>query len=170
MLALTALCDGWVLLLVAVVWAALVERRDGVRRAHLATSLALVLLADGVAVQALKHLAHLPRPLAVLGPHAVRVLASPLRQLSFPSGHSSAAAALATAAARARGLRRAWPLAVLGALGGVSRVYVGAHWALDVLGGWVLGAMVAAAALALAERAGWGGPERAAVAAAEPGS
>lgn len=64
---------------------------------------------------------------------------------SFPSSHTAAAVAAAVAVGAAcgpaaLGLALAWA-----ALVGVSRVYVGAHYPLDVLLGAVLGAAVAAA-------------------------
>ncbi len=67
----------------------------------------------------------------------------PLIQLGFPSGHSASAATLATFAALAYG-RRGAGLFGLAFLGGISRVYVGAHWVFDVLGGWALGGLIGA--------------------------
>ena len=68
---------------------------------------------------------------------------------SFPSGHSAAAAAGALATSRLFPAARLvlWPLAI--AIG-VSRVYVGAHWPSDVLGGLLIG--IAAAWFALGGR------------------
>ncbi len=155
MVALTDACQGWTLAALAILWSVAVERRWG-RALPLAAALLVVLATDGAAVLALKHAFHLPRPLAVLGPREVRVLAEPLRRLSFPSGHSSAAAALAAYGLRARGARKAWPLAVLAALGGVSRVYVGAHWAVDVFAGWAVGVAMAMALFAAIARVAQG--------------
>lgn len=63
---------------------------------------------------------------------------------SFPSGHSSMAAALAvTVTVLVWRTRWRWPVGLLSglyaALMGVSRVYLGVHYPTDVLAGWALG-------------------------------
>ena len=68
---------------------------------------------------------------------------------SFPSGHSATAFACATVIAWGSP-RLAVPAFVLAALVAWSRVYVGVHWPLDVLGGAALGVLVAIALLKLA--------------------
>jgi undecaprenyl-diphosphatase len=67
---------------------------------------------------------------------------------AFPSGHTTAAFACATVLAWASPRLRV-PIFVLAAAIGFSRVYVGVHWPLDVLGGAVLGVLVATALLKL---------------------
>lgn len=158
---LTQACEGWAVGLVGAAWLVATERpRAGegagalARLARLAVPLVLALIAVGLAVQALKGLAHTPRPLLVYGPERVHQLLEPLRQGGFPSGHSASAATFA-AYATCRAGRWAWPTWAFALLGGLSRIYVGAHWTLDVLGGLALGAAFGWAAHALARRVGW---------------
>jgi len=68
---------------------------------------------------------------------------------AFPSGHASVSFACATVIAWASP-RLALPAYVLAAAIAFSRVYVGVHWPLDVLGGAALGTLVATALLRLA--------------------
>lgn len=77
--------------------------------------------------------------------------AQPLEQFygltSFPSGHATTSWAIAVAVAWAvRGTKYAWvgwSLVVWAALVAFSRVYVGVHYPLDILGGALLGSIVA---------------------------
>jgi undecaprenyl-diphosphatase len=67
---------------------------------------------------------------------------------AFPSGHTTTAFACATVLAWASP-RLAVPAFVLAAAIGFSRIYVGVHWPLDVLGGAVLGTLIGLGATAL---------------------
>jgi undecaprenyl-diphosphatase len=67
---------------------------------------------------------------------------------AFPSGHSATAFACATVLAWAAP-RLAVPAFLLAAAIAWSRVYVGVHWPLDVLGGAALGVLVSTALLTL---------------------
>jgi undecaprenyl-diphosphatase len=73
--------------------------------------------------------------------------------LSFPSGHAATSFAGATMLA-AFAPRLAPALYVLAAAIAFSRVYVGVHWPLDVLGGAALGAALALVALTSLRRLG----------------
>jgi undecaprenyl-diphosphatase len=67
---------------------------------------------------------------------------------SFPSGHATIAFACATVLAW-KVPRLAFPAFVLAGAIAWSRVYVGVHWPLDVLGGAALGILLATALLTL---------------------
>ncbi len=71
-------------------------------------------------------------------------------QPAFPSGHSATAFACATVIAWAAPRLRV-PAFVLAAAIAWSRVYVGVHWPLDVLGGAALGVLVSITLLKLVE-------------------
>ena len=58
--------------------------------------------------------------------------------LGFPSGHAAVAAGIA-AAFDAGDPRAATALATLAGTVGLARIYVGAHYPLDVIGGWAMG-------------------------------
>jgi undecaprenyl-diphosphatase len=70
---------------------------------------------------------------------------------SFPAGHAATSFACAATLARFAPRRVAVVLYVLAALIAYSRVYVGVHYPLDVIGGAVLGLLVATALRPLPE-------------------
>jgi len=87
---------------------------------------------------------------------------------SYPSGHASAGIAVigalglvVLAVGRNMPMRiLGWALVVLGVLVGISRLSLGVHWFADVVGGWLLGLAVTAAAawlILLRSRAGGDG-------------
>ena len=104
-------------------------------RILLLSSLVLLLLAEGSAT-VFTSLFHRARPCR--GLEHVRLLTGCSSSSSFPSHH--AANVFAVASFFAYTYRRAvLPLSLLAFLVGYSRIYVGAHYPLDVLGGVVLG-------------------------------
>ena len=151
--AVTALGDRPVLVpLVLVVGLTL-----GVRRRSWAplAFLAIAQLGSIVLYNAVKALVARPRPM--IGP----VVAS-ATGYGFPSAHATQAIAVWAAVAvlavrsladqRARGAV-AGAAAALIVLIGVSRLYLGVHWATDVVGGWTLGALWLAGLVAIVKPA-----------------
>ena len=112
-------------------------RRWGV----LALTVVAVALADWSSV-ALKTLVDRPRP-PLRYPEPDTLVRTP-HDASFPSGHAATSFAAATMLSFA--FPRLTPLLVLlASVVAFSRVYVGVHYPLDVLGGAALGALVATA-------------------------
>ncbi|MDE3156409.1 MAG: phosphatase PAP2 family protein [Acidobacteriota bacterium] len=99
-----------------------------------------ILTALLVSDEIVKPLVHRPRPF-VAQPGLVRILGNPPTGSGFPSAHVAAAFAAAWVLAQLfpRGRVAFWSLA--GAIA-CSRIYVGAHYPLDVMAGALLGAAV----------------------------
>ena len=116
---------------------------------------ALSLIIAGVITALVKDLLAMPRPEAVF-PGIVHVLGPVLRSNSMPSGHATAAFALAFSLRKS--VPRGWFVGAIVSASAVavSRVYVGAHFPVDVLAGAVSGWLGSGAALlpsiALSER------------------
>jgi undecaprenyl-diphosphatase len=103
---------------------------------HLGVRVGVAALGGAVAAQLLKRTLNRARPTSAI--EGFEALAENPDAFSFPSGHTTAAFAVAVAAAGEP--YQAGPLALLLATGiALSRVYLGAHYPIDVLVGMVLG-------------------------------
>ncbi len=135
--------EGW--LLAGVLLAA-----TGDEGRHVALLLGAAAGLATVASQVLKRLARRPRPAA--GLHGFVPSGKDPDEYSFPSGHTAAAFAVAVALAGGSPGLAAVAL-VLAAGIGLSRIYLGAHYPLDVAAGVLLGAGAGCFARLLVE--GW---------------
>jgi undecaprenyl-diphosphatase len=126
------------------------------RRREAMALLAVVLVGQVLKI-AIKHLVNRPRPSDAL----VQVLTDAHEHQSFPSGHTvhytvffGFLCYLSLTLAKPRALR--WPLfAIFGAFVlfiGLARIYLGAHWVTDVIGGYLLGGAVLAAGIGVCRR------------------
>ena len=139
--AATALGNGFYLFPIGLALMALFARKNFRRDFVLWASTSFASFIIGTT---LKHLVHRDRPLAAfhsaIVSHAVtiHVLGPSLYANSFPSGHTFTAFSTASLFS---GLYPplALPLFALATLTGLSRIYVGAHFPLDVLGGAAIG-------------------------------
>jgi membrane-associated phospholipid phosphatase len=105
------------------------------------TALFATAILGGVVSTIAKESFKIMRPPAVLAPDQFHLIGHKLELVSFPSGHTLTAfavAALLIFGMRLRGWRLVGVLAG-SALIGLSRIAVGAHWPLDVIGGAALG-------------------------------
>jgi membrane-associated phospholipid phosphatase len=110
-----------------------------------------------VLVQGMKQLVNVPRPLAVFDPADFYHWGPAYRAVSFPSGHAAAIFAITgiwIMGLSGHHLLRA-ALLTLAVLVSLSRVMVGVHWPLDLLGGMLGGWAAAWLGLALSARWGW---------------
>lgn len=123
------------------------------RRPQLVWQLLLGAIIAGLWSRGMKELFDMPRPPAVLDPGSFHVIGPALRNVSFPSGHTTTAFAAAGLFCLrvARGPLRYFILFVA-VMVGLSRIACGVHWPMDVLGGMLIGWVSAMAGIWLGER------------------
>lgn len=146
---LTILGDGLVVFVLVLLFAG--------RRPDVVWALILTALLASVVAPALKALIGGGRPAAVLPLESFYIIGPVLQSGSFPSGHTMAVFAFAGAVSLM--MNRVWLTALLVLVAvatGLSRIVVGAHWPLDVLGGAAIGWLCAVGGIALARRWEWG--------------
>lgn len=126
-------------------------------RRDIAWSLLLAALLAVMVVHGAKELFDIPRPAFVLPASEVTIIGPLLRMVSFPSGHTATITILATVVALHLNRGYFYAAALLAILlVGLSRVVVGAHWPMDVLGGMLLGWWLSLAGSRLAIRLPFG--------------
>lgn len=126
------------------------------RRPDILWSAALAALLATLWVHGLKDPLDVLRPAAALPPDLLHVIGAVRRYGSFPSGHTTTIFTVAGILGLYLGRSAlVWLLAV-SLLVGLSRVAVGAHWPLDVLGGAFGGWLSAVFGTLLAQRWRWG--------------
>ncbi len=116
-----------------VIWWFVPPGNEKGKRAALAAALALV--CGQILNLAIGQLVFVPRPFVV---HQVHLLVAAAADSSFPSDHATAAFCVA-GTALVRGIRGKWLLVVGATLIAIARVYVGAHYPLDVIVGAAFG-------------------------------
>lgn len=131
-----------ILLAIAVWWFVLPGNEVG-KRAALAAVAAVI--CGQVLNHAIGLLVFVPRPFVA---HQVHLLIASATDSSFPSDHVAAAFCVA-GTAFFRGIRGGWLLVAGAVLVAIARVYVGAHYPLDVIAGAVLGLLWSAVFLRL---------------------
>lgn len=142
----------WVILVllveVIVIAPRLVGKKGGLRMVSRQALVALLAAATAWSVATIiKYFSISPRPFVIV-PEAILLFEQmtpllPLEALdSFPSGHTSFVMALGVAMYLMRPRIGVW-FVIAALLVGVSRIIVGVHWPLDILGGIIVGAFVA---------------------------
>lgn len=98
-----------------------------------------VILSRGILVELIRFFYHRPRPFEILN---IPSLIGNSTSGSFPSGHAAFFFALAMVVFSKNRRWGMWYF-ILAALNGLSRVFAGVHWPLDIVGGALLGLLSA---------------------------
>lgn len=118
------------------------------------TLILLSILIGGLFIHILKELVDRPRPLNDMrdlireGKVHINVIFQPLKEGSFPSGHSQTVFTVATILSYAY-RKYIFALFFIASLSAISRIYVGAHYPLDVLTGGIIGVLVSISVLSI---------------------
>lgn len=126
-------------------------------RRDIAWSLFVSAIIATVVILGVKELFAIPRPALVLAASELNIIGPRLSFVSFPSGHTATITIFATIVALH--LNRRLVYFIMGGfvvLVGLSRVVVGAHWPMDVLGGMLLGWWLAFVGIRVAQQLHFG--------------
>lgn len=137
MLFFTTLADGFFAVMILV---AVHETKLNARRTFWQAVLAL--LVTMIIVHSLKFLVDADRPFRVFGADGVCILGMRLTVYSFPSGHTATALALSRFVMHGMKPVPALFIFAAGVLAGISRVYIGVHFPIDIVAGGFIGFMV----------------------------
>lgn len=141
---LTLLGDGQMVILFALPFLG--------RRADVVWQFVFAIVLGGIFVYGLKELFSTLRPPAILLPGSFHLIGPDLQNNSFPSGHTTALFVLAGLVCLQRVNQwYKWMILLLATLVGFSRIALGVHWPIDVLGAVIGGWLVASLSILLAQ-------------------
>jgi undecaprenyl-diphosphatase len=151
---LTLIGDVLFLLPIALVYLYIIDKKNFRKNSSILISAVLI---GGLLVKIIKEVVGRPRPLKdmepllLAGKIQIHNVLQPYRENSFPSGHTQGAFGTATALICIY-RKHTFFLLVIAFLIGLSRIYVGVHFPLDVICGAILGIIISLAVFTLSAR------------------
>lgn len=129
------------------------------RRPMLLWTLLFSAMVSTIIVHGMKEWALVMRPPAIIPADELTVIGIAHQAVSFPSGHTTAIFSLVALFCLQQGIALGWKvsLLLLGVMVGISRMAVGVHWPIDVLGGALIAWISVLIAYFFAPQIRWGG-------------